>query len=1478
MNQPVEHDTDNHIAVIAMEGRFPGAPDLAAFWDNLRRGVVSLRYRDPSSENADGPSPDAPGSDPSHPTPTGDFVPVIAPLADKYRFDADLFGIPHHEALLMDPQLRTMLELAWAVFEQAGYAPGKVPGRVGVFTASSFSQYFTGSLAAHLAGRSGSDWLQALLGNDKDYFPSQIAYRLDLCGPTLAVQTACSSGLSTVHSAIQSLLSGECDMALAGAVCLSEQADRGYGYQEGGINAADGVVRPFDADADGTVPSQGAGLMLLKPLAQARRDGDRVRGVIVGSAVSNDGAGKAAFYVPGGRGQKQAFREALEFADLPAADLAFIEAMGSGTPAGDAIEAQALTDVIRTETSRTGFCALGSVKANIGHLETASGVAGLFKAILALEHRFLPGNPNFRSPNPELDLAEGPFFVNHDPLPLEAGTRPLYAGVNAYGIGGSNAHLLLEAPPSPPTAESHEAPRLLVLSAATETALAARVTQLADHLNDRGETGLEMAPDDLAFTCQEGRKPLPFRMFTVFESLGGLAAILADRDHPDHAVDHAAGRAEVRFRFGAPLVPSIRGGRELYRRLPGFREIVNHHLALLSRDFDGDPRTASGGRLDPKTLFGDGDEASSLANLLLGHPEVAQPLCFILDWALAQTLIRLGIVPNEAVGQIHGSVTAACVAGVLSSEHALRFLHLHGRAQTAGGSANEAGNHHWQAFLRSIPWRAPEFGLTIGNVQVTADRARDPEFWIATMDRTHPTRDVAAEAGAAPTDLDLDFYAGAVHARTDDDHSEKNHASSPPDRTRPSDGAAFKAFLECLGRCFLLGLPIAWAELHRGQVRRRVPLPSYPFEGKILSVPRTAQAESVPKKAAQVSERLPFHDWFSTPEWVQAPLAKTPREVTPAEPVLVAFGEEKHAHLLCDALALRGATVVRLVAGAGFESPGDGRTAFRVDPDDEDSWRALFDDLSARDLRVSRIFFLDPPGSEGPRPTLDWATRQTKRLVNLARVFSAHPCHLNVVSHGLVDVAGESQRHPDQSLTLGPILVAPLEFPHLTCRAIDLPSGGPGESSWLDHLSQVADESTDSDDALVCYRKGRRLRRIYRAIPALSEPAPAAPTEGRTYLVTGGLGGIGLLMAEALAARPVNLVLTGRTAFPEPDTWTSLRADPETPEPLRARLVRLCALRERGSRVAVFRADSGDLEAMTRVVMEAETRFGEIHGVIHAAGVMAARMLAFRDGFHSAVYAAKVQGTRILGRLFADRRLDFLMLFSSVTALHGYYGLSDYVSANAFQDAYAAELTSRTSFPVMTVNWDAWHGVGMTDRSEPGATNPNPTLAQDRGAVAIRPQEGQAALARLIALHGYTQVCVATTDLNRTRALPPLQVDTLQRLAHLTMQRDTVAERKLDRPYRAPETELETQVAAIWAEVLQVHPVGLDDPFLELGGHSLLALSLTARLVEAFDIELPIRTLFEAPTPALLSAAIENLLLAEIDALSDDQALSLLDH
>ena len=1503
------------IAIVGMAGRFPGAADLRQHWDNLRRGVEAITFF--SDEELAAAGVDAGLL--RNPR----YVRARGVLQDAELFDAVFFGLSPREAEIMDPQHRVFLEAAWQALESAGYAPGVTALNVGVYAGASLNSYLIASLLTNPEVMMAAGGYQAMLANDKDFLATRVCYKLNLRGPGVTIQTACSTSLVAVQMACQALLARECDMALAGGVSINVPRVTGYLYEPGMILSPDGHCRAFDAGAQGTVAGEGVGVVVLKRLREAVADGDHVHAVIRGAAINNDGSLKVGYTAPSVDGQAAVIARAHAMAGVDPSTITYVEAHGTGTELGDPIEVAALTKAFRATTDRRGFCALGSVKTNIGHLDAAAGVAGLIKAVLALEHRALPPSLHFASPNPQVDFASSPFRVNAALTEWErAGDTPRRAGVSSFGIGGTNAHVVLEEAPAPAPAAPSRPVQVFTLSAKSGEALDRTGAALVDRLAEPGEP----AAADVAYTLHRGRATFPHRRIVVAAGVAEAARALRDGD-PRRVLSRVdAGKDRpVVFMFSGQGSQYVGMGRGLYESEPLFREIVDRCASALAPILG----------LDLRGVLYPAPEGIEAARARLATTAITQPALFVVEYALAQLYLEWGIRPQAMLGHSIGEYVAACLAGVMSLPDALALVAARGRLMEVPGGAMLAvplpeqevrallpaslsiaavngaalcavsgptsdvaaiearltgrgiraqAIHAAAAFhsammepildaFREVVGRVSLSGPSIpymSNVTGTgmsAEDAKDPGYWVRHLRQTvrfwdglqEVTRDqepVLLEVGPGRTLASLARPASTA-ARPLEILSSIRH---------PQDDLDDAVVLQTtVGRLWLAGVPIDWAGYHGRETRRRVPLPAYPFERQrhwiLPAVPRAER----PERVEMLGKRSEIVRWFYAPSWRRA-AAPHAAATEPGAAWLLFADDAGVGAAIAAWLRRAGADVTTVVRGEKFARLEDG--GFTLGADGRRDYDRLVAELTQGRPFPSRVLHLWSviPESEAEPQLEDVQARGFYSLLFLAQALAEasvrEPITLGVVVNGLHDVTGDAVTRPERATVLGPALVIPQEYANVRCRVIDvaLPLAGRTVESLATQL--VAELDEPGEPPVVAYRGVHRWIQSLEPAPLDAAPGAAGLRRHGVYVITGGLGGLGLVIARHLAEKvQARLVLIGRSALPPRDQWASWLESHGADDATTNRIGALQAIEAAGGEVLALSADVADRAQLARALDEARRRFGPIHGVVHAAGIAGGGIIPLKTPeIADRVLEAKVRGTLALWDLLGGQELDFLFLCSSITAVVGGPGQVDYCGANAFLDAFARSRGPAAKGPrVISVNWDAWQEVGMA-----ASTVVPAALAARRArdlAEAILPAEGVEVFDRVLAGR-LSEVIVSTRDLPGLLALA-------RRAAESTTGESTPASPTaapapsgragLPTPFVAPGTDLERTIAEVWQELLGIEPIGTQDDFFEAGGHSLLATQVMSRLHQRLGVDVPLRTLFEARTIAVFAERVAEL-------------------
>ncbi len=1356
MNISEINDSIESIAIVGLSCRFPGAMNVEEFWQNLCDGVESISFFTNEELEAEGVDP-ALLRDPN-------YVKAHGYLENVDLFDASFFGFTPREAEITDPQHRLFLECAWAAIENAGYDSERYQGTIGIYASEGLNSYLLNNLIQNRRLIESAGFLQISIGNEVDHLATQTAYKLNLRGPSVTVQTACSSSLVAVHMACQSLLTYQCDMALAGGVRISLPAKAGYLYQEGGISSADGHCRAFDAKADGTVAGSGVGIVVMKRLADAISDGDCIYATIKGTAMNNDGSGKIGYTAPSVSGQAKVIAMAQAVAGVEPETITYIEAHGTGTPLGDPIEMEALQQVFRAKTKSKNFCALGSVKTNLGHLDTAAGIAGLIKTALSIKHKLIPPSLHFESPNPKIDFANSAFYVNNKLQEWNSDGTPRRAGVSSFGIGGTNVHVILEEAPQMRSAPSSSPYHLLILSAKTNTALQDTSANLAVHLKQNPE--VELA--DIAYTLQLGRRAFDRRRAVVCQSHTDAISALETLDL--QRVVTGTGQAVARnvtFMFPGQGSQYVNMGRELYLAVPPFREQVDLCSNLLLPHL---------GFCLTDTLYPEADNTAASEHQLM-QTYITQPLLFVIEYALAKLWMRWGVQPQAMIGHSIGEYVAACLAGVFSLEDALRLVAARGKlAHSIPGGAmlfiqmaekdlqRRLGDRLWLSAINSpssctvagepesvseLEKYLEEQGVAcrrlrtshafhsgmmdpilspfadeinrvklqppcipyISNVTgawMTAAEAMDPDYWVRHLRQTVRFSDGISQVFDPDTVL-LEVGPGRTLMTIARWHPRKAAGqivlTSLPSPDVKSHSVEF--LLRTLGQLWVAGIEPDWQAFHNDHPRRRIGLPTYPFERQRYWIEAESRPDQAASQQASLDKKANISEWFYVPSWKRSVLPHRGKSNS-AEGVnhrrLFFVDDTGLGSKMADALEREEVDVVTVAVAKGFSKVSE--RLYTIDPRRRDDYSALFKELSEQGRMPGQIVHMwnvtsdRDEGAEGQlfEKQLDLSFYSLLFLVQAIGAFTADPIRIVIVSNNVQEVIGFERLAPEKAVLLGPCKVVPQEYPNITCRSIDISLPESESAEEDDLINNLLAELTQTGDPIVAYRRNHRWLQSFEAIQldkSLIEPMRLK--EGGVYLITGGLGGIGLALAEHLASTArAKLALIGRTKFPAREEW-GLWLDTHDDENAVSKQIRkLLDLEKLGSEVMTISADVSSEEQMREAVARINNEFGQVNGVIHSAGVAGGGMIQLRTPEAAdAVFAPKIRGTRILQNLFENVRLDFLALCSSRSSILGAFGAIDYCAANSFLDSFAHYNTNRNGPPTVSINWPAWQEVGM---------------------------------------------------------------------------------------------------------------------------------------------------------------------------------------
>lgn len=1563
---PTLQKTDlESIAVVGLSCRFPGANNPEEFWKLLHTGGDAIREVPHDRWDVDAfydPVPATPGK---MNTRWGGFLDQVA------FFDPQFFGIAPREAEHMDPQQRLLLEVAWEALESAGQVPDVLAGSyTGVFIGISNYDYSRLQRLPALNAYTGT-------GNALSITANRLSYFLNLRGPSLAIDTACSSSLVAVHQACQSLRRKECDMALAGGVNLILSPDMTVALSQGHFMAADGRCKTFDARADGYVRGEGCGVIVLKRLSDALRDGDNILALIRGSAVNQDGRSNG-LTAPNGFAQQAVIYQALENASVTPSQISYFEAHGTGTALGDPIEVNALKEVLMSGRSAEHPCWIGSVKTNIGHLEAAAGIAGLIKVILALQHQEIPPHLHLQQLNPNISLDETPFSIPTQIQRWEVGKDRRLAGVSSFGFGGTNAHVVVEET----LARARQIPgierptHVLTLSARTASAL----KELAQRYAAYFQTHPQLSLADACFTANSGRSHFEHRLALVADSLEGMHTQLthaaAERPAAGLNIGQANGRVfrKIAFLFTGQGAQYVGMGRQLYDTQPTFRQTLDHCNELL-RPFLEIPL------LD---VLYPNEQQSQVSNFKSQIDQTAytQPALFALEYALAKLWMAWGVKPTAVMGHSVGEYVAACLAGVFSLEDGLKLIAerarlmqalphngkmaavltdentvaealapyrqevsiaaINGPKSVVISGKNEAidaivaalqakGIHtklltvshafhsplmepildHFRQFAATIPYTPPWLdvvsnvtGTTCTQELATADywtqHIRQPvRFAAGVQTLLQQGHEIFIEVGPHPT---LSGMARQIQ-QTTDTASQANIQWLPTLQRKQPD---WQVFLQSLGVLYVHGVPVKWEAFDRDYQRRRVMLPTYPFQRQRYWIEQPDQPAALSKTASQpttaliqqlndgdvqglthlleqssiwteeqrcllpaILEKLiqrqqhellsaTVSDWFYQIDWQSKPRSTQPDLTAllaqqPGQWIILADRKGLGQALAARLRAYQHRCLV-LVLGKTFIPLA--QETWSINPERTENLKTLLQErLSDHSLPLHGLIHLwsldaiqasDLSAADITQSQIIGCGSMLTLLQIMVEQKGVHTPKLWCVTTTAVPLDQQGVPH---SIAQAPLWglgrVIATEHPDIWGGLVDI------DPEFSEHTCDVllTEYLQPDGETQIALRNGQRyaIRLVAKDLFIAPKPTPTSENltirADATYLITGGLGALGLRVAETLIHQGARyIVLTGRHG-----------ASNETQK------ATLNNLEKTGAKVIVAQADVSNAEDVAKVIAHITALLPPLKGIVHAAGVLddGALMQQTYERFRR-VMAAKVEVAWNLHQASLPLELDFFVCFSSIASLLGSPGQGNYAAANAFLDALAHYRRS-IGMPAMSINWGPWADIGMAAKS--GEQMRERLSAQG---IEMLPAAQATQIFSYLLRHPETQIGVFKVNWKQLRQSPltPGQRLFLSECPGAAEQPPEAEQATVTQPgsllqhvRQLPvsqrkdyiQTYLRTEIARILGMGTEQLP-GVHQGFMDLGMDSIMAVEFKSHLEQDLGKTVPATVIFEYPT------------------------------
>ena len=903
------------VAVVGISGRFPGAENVFEFWENLKNGVDGVSFWENKELEEAGIDRELLNNP--------NYVKANAVLDGIEYFDASFFDYTPIEAKVLDPQIRLFHECAWEALEDAGYIPDSYDGLIGVYAGAKSNPYW-GALSILSGITETLGYFATTQLSNKDSLSTLTSYKLNLRGPSFNVQTACSTSLVAIHLASQGLLSGECDMALAGGANINLPQKTGYLFQEGMLYSSDGHCRVFDADADGSIFGSGAGIVVLKRIEDAIADRDQIYAVIKGSAVNNDGDRKPGFTAPSVDGQRDAVKAAQQMAEAAPESISYVETHGTATTLGDPVEFEALKQAFNTE--KKAFCGIGSVKSNIGHLDSAAGVAGFIKTVLALKNRLIPPNLFFDRPNPQIDIIDSPFYINTQLVEWKD-QSPLRAGVSTFGVGGTNVHVVLEEAPEIEDSDKQREWKLICISAKTKSALERTASNLALFLKNNPESKLA----DVAYTIHVGRKPFEHRQMLLSKENEGVIEGLPDAGNT-HACKLKGKEPSVIFLFSGQKSIPVNRSLELYNDEPFFRKTMDecfNCFRSINKNFRDVIYTSDDKKYD-KALY---------------KEEISRPFEFMIEYSLAKLFMYWGVKPNALIGNTLGELVAACLAGIFSLDDALKLVHLSASIETTLDEMEMA--------FKKIKLNNPSipFMSNLTGDWISEQNALSPNYWIKQLKNTKDGTIETKRLQQKEKVIYMDFGLNPDLAKRIDEYS--NQGSEPYYiklfEGSQDDAVETKQVISGIGHLWLNGVEINWNRFYEGEERFRISLPTYPFDRERFWIddagPVNIENAARVLTGSTTIEKNGLETCFYLPSWNRKHLVHDlNRDNEEEKSLLLIFADE---HGLGDQIAKilrrQGNKVIVVKQGKTFRK--NGKNKYEVNPQKGEDYIKLFDQI-----------------------------------------------------------------------------------------------------------------------------------------------------------------------------------------------------------------------------------------------------------------------------------------------------------------------------------------------------------------------------------------------------------------------------------------------------------------------------------------------------------------------------------------------------
>ena len=1504
------------IAIVAMHCKLPGAENCDALWNLCRDGQEAISFFKKNNQKSEDSYLD------EH------KVYARGVIKDIEYFDAEFFNFSPKEAHLSDPQHRLLIESAWIVLEKAGYFfDVDSKNKMGVFVSMNDSTY----LVDHHLGQLGKAYfndrfaLQRLISSQ--FLATKIAYYLNCKGPSITIQTACSSSLTSVVLACQQLVSGQCDMALAGGVSVVTPQNRPYCYQRNNIFSPDGHCRPFDVNANGTVFSNGLGVVILKRLKDALHDGDSIMSVIKGTSMNNDGSQKMSYIAPSVQGQMDCILSAQEMAQIDVNTIQYIEAHGTGTLVGDPIEVEALSKAFRRQSNKQQYCALGSLKANIGHTHVAAGVAGLIKATKALQNKQIPPALHYTQPNPHIDFDHSPFYVNTRLQYWPRDKMPRRAAVSAFGVGGTNAHIILEEAPEPKRYAVNRKYEILLLSAKTEKALQAYHNKLINFLEQNDSSQYQQTLlADTAYTLKLGRKNFRYRSGVVCANrTDGIAQLKEGRDQKKFSIlDDLGDRPRLVFLFPGQGTQYINLSLDLYKAEPVYKE---HLDACLNR-------ASSYVNFDLKSILFPEQKSKIYAKLRINHTECTHPVLFSVEYALARLLMHWGVKPDMMLGHSLGEYVAACLANVFSLDNAIKLVCARGKAiescedgamlsvpmsknellsycrDTVNIAANNADDlcvisgtlfeiqsiqeklekkrlykggirrlkvlkpfhskllipaiKPFQEVLRSIKKEAPciPYLSNLTGDWITESHVKSNTYWIDHLIKTVQFSCCAKKLLKHTNSIFLEMGPGQTLSSLIQRNTNNliKTVKILPSAKSYNNEINKKRIENALKSIWCCGYPINWKSYYKGEKRYRIPLPTYPFQKKRYWFDEIISDDNKnSNRMASESKSILY-----VPTWMRDLKALHIKDLIFLENKKcqwIVFNDhsELSKHTI-NWLKSRQEFVVVIEVENNFERKSNHN--FTLNPKEPLHYEQMLKEILIDEIKCyCLVHFWSVSSSREvvgnnllEQPVFYKGLYSGLFIVQAFQRVIPH-CILScvMVTAQLHNVIGNQSTNPLKSSVLSLCRVFSLENEQIRFSNIDIDCKSDLKDKdialYSNNIIHTALTHLYKDrpgvPEIVAFRYHYCWKPIYQHIKSFEKTPKFKIKSHGVYLITGGLGGMGLTIADWLSKKSsITLLLLSRVPFPNQNEWDNWIENHGVDHKISQKILKLKHIKNRSCSLVIESADISDYQHIKKIVLKIERHYGMIQGIFHLAGLPGEGISIFKKIQDvRTVLFPKIQGTWVLARLFQRKELDFVVCASSLTAIVGGVGQLDYCAANLFIDHFMMQNPFKCCKRSLSINWNSWTKVGMA------ADLKNSKIHEElyKGN-SISPNEAMKILEMALD-SDYTQVVVSHFSPNE-------EVKRIIETFNKSEKNNKSVETNNLKNHSDKKSTYD-QIKEIWTMVLGVKMIDEQDSFYALGGDSLLAIQLLMQLEKAFKVDITLQDLTQAHTLHAMTRLIE---------------------